>query len=88
VVAEEGPESVSVEELTEDQKAALALYGQPIIGWSAIALYYDHPPADGLGPDYPHVRRYRCPVILWRNLRRSIRPNGDIHEVTSSNDDV
>ena len=79
-------EKIMVEDLTEDQEAALALFAQPIAGWSSIEYLCDEPPGDGLGPDGPHLRQYRCPIILWRHERRMIRPNGDILKCTPAND--
>jgi hypothetical protein len=77
---------IHVTKLTDDQQAALDLFRQPIIGWSKVPIFMRLPHEDGVRELGPHVRRYRCPIILWRGKRRLILPGGDTCECGAVND--
>jgi hypothetical protein len=68
-----------VEGLTREQKAMIELFGQPVMGWSTVAVYDEGTGQDGVPGGGHHIRDHRCPVIVWRGRERSILPDGGVH---------
>ena len=71
---------------TADQKAMLALLGQPIIGWSSTVVNHIAPLCDGLSSSSRDTLDQVCPIILWRGSRTIVTPTGGLRVVPPAND--
>lgn len=76
-----GPNTVSIDVLTEDQLAMLELLGNPPEIQCRRRIYYRITAGPEDMPFDPYIGTYLCPVVMFRGRPRMILPGGDIHTV-------